>query len=203
MSHNTPTRSPLFTAPLGCSLSPSLPLPPPPSRSGGTARRQFGASFIGTGVIAALYHSTWGSVRKVFRKFDYWSICYTSSVLRSAAGLRVPAAVNLLAAVITPIKPTLVTGANLAVVEARYLASALQHAHLRPSFGVHFGAALTGIACFLFEDILVLEMGCPPVFHSLWHTLSALSLSLIQPLLTHCEGALLLEGVQVAVTGGC
>jgi hypothetical protein len=124
-------------------------------------------------------------------------------VLRSATGLRVPALLNMAAALLTPIKPTLVTGANLAVIEARYLASALKNAHLRHWFGAHMGTAVVGLGCFWLEDVLVLEMGAPPVFHSLWHMLSAVSLGLIGPLLAHLDGALLLEGVQLAVTGGC
>lgn len=124
----------------------------------------------------------------MFRKLDYWSIAYTSGVLRGAAGVRAPAAAAALAALITPVKPTLVTGANLAIIEARYLASALRHAPLRPLFSAHLGAAAAGILCFLFEDVLVVQMGAPPVFHSLWHCLSAASLGLIGPLLAHCEG---------------
>lgn len=170
-------------------------------RSPGAARRRFGASFIGTGVIAALYHATSGGARKVLRKLDYYSIAFTSGVLRSATGAHVPMAINALAALVTPLKPTLVTAANLAIIEARYLTSALKHAHLRQIFGVHLGMAATGVGCFLLEDLLVMEMGAPPVFHSLWHTLSALSLGLIGPLLSHCEGALLLEGVQMVVAG--
>lgn len=135
------------------------------------------------------------------RKLDYYSIAYTSCVLRSATGLRAHPALSLAAAALTPLKPTLVTGANLMAIEARYLVSALAHPPLRAWFKAHAATAAVGIGCFAFEDILVLGMGAPPVLHSLWHSLSALSLGLIGPLLAHCEGALLLEGVQAAVTG--
>lgn len=159
-------------------------------------------SFIATGIIAATYHATpAGRARALLRKLDYYSICLTSSVLRAATGLHVPMLVNLAAALVTPLKPTLVTSANLAAVEVRYLASALQHAHLRPMFGAHLGAAATGVGFFLLEDVMVIKGGAPPVFHSMWHTLSALSMGLMGPLLSHVEGALLLEGVQMMVVG--
>lgn len=179
--------------------------PPSPTlnpRRGATtaAGRQSGASFIGCGVVAALYHSAPpGAARRALRKLDYWSICYTSGVLRSAAGLRAPAALRAVAALATPVKPTLVTGANLIAIEARYLWYALRHAQLRKAFATHVGAAAAGVACFLADDVLVLERGCPPVFHPCWHVLSSVSLGLVGPLLTHCEGTLLLEGVQALV----
>ncbi|GBF92631.1 hypothetical protein Rsub_05245 [Raphidocelis subcapitata] len=171
-------------------------------RSGTPSRRHFGASFVATGVIAALYHGTSGAARRVLRKADYWSIAYTSCVLRAASGLRAPAPLAVAAALITPLRPTLVTGANLAAIEARYLLSALRHSHLRAFFGAHLGVAVAGVGCFLLEDVLVLEMGLPPVAHALWHSLSAAALGLIGPLLSHCHAAealLLLEGVQATV----
>jgi hypothetical protein len=180
--------------------SPAATLPSNPSCGKGPSRRHFGAAFIGTGVIAALYHATTGRVRRVFRKLDYYSIAYTSCVLRAATGARAPAPLAAAAALLTPLKPTLVTGANLAAIEARFLASALARPALRGAFGAHMGVALAGIACFALEDVLVLDLGLPPVFHSLWHTLSALALGLIGPLLAHMEAPLLLEGVQLVVT---
>lgn len=169
--------------------------------SNGPARRSFGASFVATGLIAAGYHASTGAVREVMRKLDYWSIALTSCVLRRAAGVRAPAAVGAAAVLLTPYKPTAVTAANLAAIEGRYLLSALRHAHLRPTFGCHVGAATVGLTLFALEDVLVMGLGAPPVVHSLWHLLSSLSLGLVGPLLSHCEGALLLEGVQVVATG--
>jgi hypothetical protein len=152
---------------------------------------------VATGVIAAVYHASSGGARLVMRKLDYWSIALTSSVLRKATGLGVPPLVNAAAALLTPLKPTLVTGANLAIIEARYLKTAMEHAHLRPSFGAHIGVAATGLGFFMLEDVLVLGMGAPPVVHSLWHLLSTVSLSLVGPLLTHCEAPLLRQGAQM------
>lgn len=76
---------------------------------------------MAVGVVAATYHSAsiTSPLRPWFRKLDYYTICYTSNVLRRAAHIRMPTAVNLAALLVAPIKPTAVTGINLALVEVR------------------------------------------------------------------------------------
>lgn len=71
------------------------------------------------GVTAALYHGASGRWRTVLRKLDYWSISYASSVLRSAAGVQLPRALQAMSYMLMPIKPTVTTAANLALVEVR------------------------------------------------------------------------------------
>lgn len=51
------------------------------------------------------------------RKLDYYSICYTSTVLRSAAHIRLPNSLKVASLLVAPFKPTLVTGLNLVLVE--------------------------------------------------------------------------------------
>lgn len=53
------------------------------------------------------------------RKLDYYTICYTSTVLRRAAHIPLPAGVKVASALVAPFKPTLVTGLNLMLVEVR------------------------------------------------------------------------------------
>ncbi|KIY98969.1 hypothetical protein MNEG_8992 [Monoraphidium neglectum] len=171
-------------------------------QSGGAACRHFGASFVSCGVIAALYHGCPpGAARRLLRKLDYWSICYTSSVLRGAVGARAPRALGAAAALATPLKPILVIGCNLLAIEARFVAAAVRHAALRGALCRHAAAAAAGVAAFLMDDILVLEKGFAPVFHPAWHVLSSVSLALLSPLLVHCEGPPLLEGAQALISG--
>jgi hypothetical protein len=51
------------------------------------------------------------------RKLDYYTICYTSTVLRSAAHIPLPTAAKAAALLVAPFKPSIVTGLNLALVE--------------------------------------------------------------------------------------
>ena len=74
---------------------------------------------MAVGVVASLYHGVSGPLRPLLRKLDYWTICYTSNVLRTAADIRVPGVVRAATVALVPIKPTAVTGLNLALVEVR------------------------------------------------------------------------------------
>lgn len=61
--------------------------------------------------------SSW--LRPVMRKLDYYTICYTSTVLRRAAHIPLPSAVTMASMLIAPVKPSMVTGLNLLLVEVR------------------------------------------------------------------------------------
>jgi hypothetical protein len=137
----------------------------------------------------------------VFRKLDYYTICFTSTMLRRAAHIQLPAAMSLAALLVAPMKPTVVTGANLALVESKFLHHALKHAHLRPSFRLHISTAVIGMGFFAFEDAAS-AMGWPAVLHSLWHCLSALAMGCTNSLLQHLEVMLLVEGVQLKAAEG-
>lgn len=56
-------------------------------------------------------------MRPIMRKLDYYTICYTSTVLRSAAHIPLPTAAKAAALLVAPFKPSIVTGLNLALVE--------------------------------------------------------------------------------------
>lgn len=160
--------------------------------------RHFSLAFMAVGIAAAGYHGVNPSspLRPLLRKMDYYSICYCSNVLRRAAHIGLPAPLRVAALLAAPVKPTAVTGLNLLLVESKYLRSALSHAHLRPSFKLHLGTGLVGMAAFAYEDIAN-GMRWPPVLHSLWHCLSAVAMGCFGQLLQHQELLLMLEGVQV------
>jgi hypothetical protein len=90
-------------------------------------------------------------------------------------------------------------------MQAKYLKTALQHAHLMPSWRAHVGTGLVGVACFLYEDIALMK-NWPPIFHCLWHCLSAAAMGLTNGLLGHLEivlaQGLVLEGLQTDLCQG-
>lgn len=83
--------------------------------------RHYAVSFLVLGAVATGYHGadrqSW--LRPVMRKLDYYSICYTSTVLRRAAHISLPNAAKAASVLIAPFKPSIVTGLNLALVEVR------------------------------------------------------------------------------------
>lgn len=76
---------------------------------------------MAVGVVAASYHGICvkAPLRPLLRKLDYYTICYTSIILRRAARINLPSVVSLAAVLVAPVKPTAVTGLNLALVEVR------------------------------------------------------------------------------------
>ena len=96
-------------------------------------------------------------------------------------------------------------GACYVRTQAKYLKTALQHAHLMPSWKAHAATGLVGVACFLYEDTAVMK-SLPPVFHCLWHCLSAAAMGLTNSLLGHLEvvlaQGLVLEGLQTDLCQG-
>jgi len=179
------------------------------------ASRRFGRSFVAVGAIAGAYHACprGGPVRDALRKLDYYSIAWSSSILREAVfgGRKLPSWLALAACVATPLKPTLVTGANLAAIEVRYAQAAWsQGGHVRASWARHVGVAAAGLACFLVEDeaaALGAAAGAAGktgraaavpfnAFHGVWHLLSAAALGLVNVLLGHVEEAFLLEAAE-------
>ena len=92
------------------------------------ASRHYGRAFLCVGLVATLYHGSSGACRRVARKLDYWTIAYSSNCLRGVmmgpAQLQARAgachrALNLVALLGTPFKPSLVSTANLLLVEVR------------------------------------------------------------------------------------
>lgn len=75
------------------------------------------------GAVASGYHGADRSsrLRPLMRKLDYYTICYTSTVLRRAAHISLPRAAKAAAVLVAPFKPSIVTGLNLALVEVRAL----------------------------------------------------------------------------------
>jgi hypothetical protein len=187
------------------------------------AARRFGRSFLAVGAVAAAYHACPRDtpLRQLLRKADYYAIAWSSCCLREAVGLKAPPALALLGCTVTPLKPTLVTGANLVAIEARYACAALRAgapAHVRAAWRRHLMTAGLGLGCFLGEDAVVAAGGLGRAFpgggrlaarlggfnalHGAWHCLSAAALALSNALLGHVEEALLLEAAEVVVADG-
>jgi len=126
-SNRPSTLSPPALYPASPPLPPRIsPLHPPPHPHPCRNRRcpkgrHFAFSFLALGAVASGYHgadrSSW--LRPVMRKLDYYTICYTSTVLRRAAHIPLPSAVSVASLLIAPVKPSVVTGLNLLLVEVR------------------------------------------------------------------------------------
>ncbi|KAG2497941.1 hypothetical protein HYH03_004203 [Edaphochlamys debaryana] len=146
------------------------------------AARRFGWAFVAVGCIASLYHSSWGRARPALRKLDYWAIALASMVLRSAVVGPAPAwlAAAMVAAI--PFKPAAVSSVNFAAAEARYLALALGHPHLRPTFAAHVGCSAAATACFLDHSPV---MAWNPFAHAMFHAFSAASFLAMPAALNH------------------
>lgn len=115
-------------------MSSILPWPPhaedtclsshPVARSGQWQRQRgyasFGRALNMVGAVASLYHASYGRLRPLLRKADYYGIAVASAMMRGAAiggGSRSPLAVTLAMLAVLPFKPTLVTAGNLIAVE--------------------------------------------------------------------------------------
>jgi hypothetical protein len=168
------------------------------------AARRFGRSFLAVGLVAGTYHACprGHNLRRPLRMLDYYSIAWSSSLLREAVGVKLPRWAAAAAAAATPIKPTAVTAGNLAVIELAYARAAWASPRMREAWRRHVGTAGVGIACFLAEDVVVTSGKVRfNAFHGVWHLLSACALGLANALLGHVEQALLLEAAEVVAEG--
>ncbi|KAG2440337.1 hypothetical protein HXX76_004442 [Chlamydomonas incerta] len=136
------------------------------------AARRFGWAFCAVGVVATVYHASWGRrFRPAARKVDYWSIAASSMLLRGVLVGRLPAAVAAAMALAIPFKPSLVSTTNFMAVEVRYMLLALSCPALLPAWAAHAGMSLTATACFSLEDTPLLSWF--PYTHATFHALSA------------------------------
>eukprot|EP00198_Chlamydomonas_reinhardtii_P008083 XP_001697420.1 predicted protein [Chlamydomonas reinhardtii] len=134
--------------------------------------RRFGWVFCAVGVVATVYHASWGKhFRPAARKVDYWSIAVSSMLLRGVLVGRLPAVAAAAMAAVIPFKPTLVSTTNFMAVEIRYMLLALSCPALLPAWAAHAGMSLTATACFSLEDTPLLSWF--PYTHATFHALSA------------------------------
>lgn len=124
--------------------------------------RHYALSFLVLGAVASGYHGadrqSW--LRPVMRKLDYYSICYTSTVLRRAAHIPMPNAAKAAAVLIAPFKPSIVTGLNLALVEVR----ARRQEGVTPCCCAAWVAQLQCTPCSQYACSRACR--CPPVVHA-------------------------------------
>ncbi|KXZ56295.1 hypothetical protein GPECTOR_1g26 [Gonium pectorale] len=135
------------------------------------AARRFGWAFVAVGAVATLYHASWGRLRPLARKVDYYSIALSSILLRHAVVGPLPRLLAAATLVAVPFRPTLVTTSNFTAVEVRYLLLALSHPRLLPAWAAHTGLSVAATACFSLEDVPPLAWF--PFTHAAFHVLSA------------------------------
>ncbi|KAG2455098.1 hypothetical protein HYH02_000918 [Chlamydomonas schloesseri] len=136
------------------------------------AARRFGWAFCAVGVVATVYHASWGErFRPAARKVDYWSIAVSSMLLRGVLVGRLPALAAAAMVAAIPFKPSLVSTTNFMAVEIRYMLLALSCPSLLPAWAAHTGMSLTATACFSLEDTPLLSWF--PYTHATFHALSA------------------------------
>ncbi|KAG7667158.1 hypothetical protein NADE_003044 [Nannochloris sp. 'desiccata'] len=149
--------------------------------------REYGYSILAVGAAATLYHASSGKLRRIARKLDYWTIAASSTCMMKALfpekpWIRRSLSASLLA---VPFKPFAISTAHTVAMQAEFARQAVEHEYMRPYFKYHAVAALTGVAAFAVEDIL-LERGMGHV-HALWHLLSAAAVASTGALVEHKE----------------
>ncbi|GIL43631.1 hypothetical protein Vafri_1323 [Volvox africanus] len=154
--------------------------------------RRFGWAFLAVGVIATIYHSSWGRIRPLARKVDYYSIAMSSLLLRSAVVGPVPRWLTAAMLAAIPFKPTFISSANFMAVEVRYLLLALSQRHLLAQWAAHTGMSVVATACFTLEDTLLLSWF--PYTHAAFHTLSAAAFLTLPSALNHLTSPLSVAG---------
>jgi len=149
--------------------------------------REYGYSMLAIGTAATLYHSSSGKLRRIARKLDYWTIAASSTCMMKALFPEKPWIRRSLSAslIAVPFKPFVISTANTVAMQAEFARQAVEHKHMRPHFTCHAAAALTGVATFAVEEML-LERGICHV-HALWHLLSAAAVTSTATLVEHKE----------------
>ncbi|GLI68694.1 hypothetical protein VaNZ11_013156 [Volvox africanus] len=154
--------------------------------------RRFGWAFLAVGAIATIYHSSWGRIRPLARKVDYYSIAMSSLLLRSAMVGPVPRWLTAAMLAAIPFKPTFISTANFTAVEVRYLLLALSQRHLLAQWAAHTGMSVVATACFTLEDTPLLSWF--PYTHAAFHTLSAAAFLTLPSALNNLTGSLSFHG---------
>ncbi|GLC33828.1 hypothetical protein PLESTF_000594400 [Pleodorina starrii] len=153
---------------------------------GSLAARRFGWAFVAVGVIATIYHGSWGRFRLVARKVDYYAIAASSLLLRSAVVGPVPRWLTAAMLAAVPFKPTAVSGSNFMAVEVRYLLLALSQRHLMAQWAAHTGMSLAATVCFTLDETPLLSWF--PYTHAAFHVLSAAAFLTLPSALNHLTG---------------
>ncbi|GLC51501.1 hypothetical protein PLESTB_000509300 [Pleodorina starrii] len=160
--------------------------PVAPRLCGSLAARRFGWAFVAVGVIATIYHGSWGRFRLVARKVDYYAIAASSLLLRSAVVGPVPRWLTAAMLAAVPFKPTAVSGSNFMAVEVRYLLLALSQRHLMAQWAAHTGMSLAATVCFTLDETPLLSWF--PYTHAAFHVLSAAAFLTLPSALNHLTG---------------
>lgn len=146
-------------------------------------------SVVAVGMAATLYHSSWGGVRRITRKLDYYAISYCSAKLVRALwpGETSKRAEHVMHC-ITPFRPFWVSSAGAAAMQVEFVRLAAKHESLRPALKRHLCAGVASGMAFATEDVLAENAGfLGKHMHSLWHLASTTTLLTIGELVQHKE----------------
>lgn len=149
--------------------------------------RAYGKSMLLVGASATGYHATWGGLRRLCRKMDYYSISFASAkmvraiwpeskVLKRAVGY------SWLA---VPFKPFLISTAYALAMQREFFKLGMKDDSLKPHLIGHAITAGAGALAFTFEESLS-DAGFKHT-HSLWHCLSAYGVYTTSKLIEHKE----------------
>lgn len=135
--------------------------------------RAYGKSMLLVGASATGYHATWGALRRLCRKMDYYSISFASAKMVRAIW---PESKALKRAVgcswlCVPFKPFLISTGYALAMQREFFKLGMKDESLRPHLIGHAITAGAGALAFTFEESLG-DIGFKHT-HSLWHCLSA------------------------------
>lgn len=149
--------------------------------------RAYGKSMLLVGASATGYHATWGALRRLCRKMDYYSISFASAKMVRAIwpeskALRRAVGCSWLA---VPFKPFLISTGYALAMQREFFKLGIQDDSLKPHLIGHAITAGAGALAFTLEESLS-DAGFKHT-HSLWHCLSAYGVYTTSKLIEHKE----------------
>ncbi|KAK9828505.1 hypothetical protein WJX72_000442 [[Myrmecia] bisecta] len=145
--------------------------------------KMYGASIMGVGAGAVVYHTSPNKYRNLGRKIDYWCIGLSSTALMRAVLPSTPPVATAAAIFMTPFQPFVVASANALAVEAHYLKRAKQRGDLKRAHQLHITTGVLGMFCFVLEEVYPKI----PLVHTAWHGLSAFGMAGMNHLVADTE----------------
>ncbi|KAL6765752.1 hypothetical protein V8C86DRAFT_2448947 [Haematococcus lacustris] len=148
------------------------------------AGKVWGASMCAVGAASINFHASKDQQRRHWaRRLDYWSIAMASNLMTRALYPDTPLAITVASCLAVPFKPFLVSFANSAAMELKFLRRACQNKDLEQPQRLHAAAGVAGLAMFALEEFMP-EL---PLVHCAWHCLSATAVATVNHLMADTE----------------